>query len=111
MLPNNHLGLCRVRVAGSRRENMKEKAELQQQERLWQEIKASREASAKVAEARAEALLKAEQAAAPPPLHTYISAPSATQPPPTLAAHALHSALRVATPSCPPASRAATHCC
>eukprot|EP00908_Phaeocystis_cordata_P001217 Transcript_11305.p1 GENE.Transcript_11305~~Transcript_11305.p1 ORF type:complete len:652 (+),score=120.80 Transcript_11305:341-2296(+) len=64
MLPNNHLGLCQVRVAGTRRENMKEKAELQQQEQLWQEIKSSREASAKVAEARAEALLKAEQAGA-----------------------------------------------
>ena len=62
MLPNNHLGLCQVRVCGSRREHMKEKAELQQQEQLWQEIKSSREANVKVAEARSEALLKAEQA-------------------------------------------------
>lgn len=62
MLLNNHLGLCQVKTVGSRRENMKEKAELQQQEQLWHEIKSSREASTKVAEARAEALLKTEQA-------------------------------------------------
>lgn len=61
-LPDNHLGLCQVRVEGSRREQMKEKAELQRQEQLWQEIKSSREASVKVAEARSEALLKAEKA-------------------------------------------------
>ena len=61
MLLNNHLGLCQVKTVGSRRENMKEKAELQQQEQLWHEIKSSREASTKVAEARAEALLRTEQ--------------------------------------------------
>ena len=61
MLLNNHMGLCQVKTVGSRRESMKEKAELQQQEQLWHEIKSSREASTKVAEARAEALLKTEQ--------------------------------------------------
>ena len=64
MLLNNHLGLCQVKTVGSRRENMKEKAELQQQEQLWHEIKSSREASTKVAEARAEALLRTEQSGA-----------------------------------------------
>ena len=48
-----------MRVAGTRRAHMKEKAELLQQEQLWQEITTSREASVKVAEARAEALLRA----------------------------------------------------
>ena len=70
MLRNNHLGLCQVRTVGTRRENMKEKAELQQQEQLWHEIKSSREASTKVAEARAEALLKTEQVPTRPALLT-----------------------------------------
>ncbi len=62
LLLNNHQGLCQVKTVGSRRDNMKEKAELQQQEQLWHAIKGTREASLKVAEARAEALLKTEQA-------------------------------------------------
>ena len=70
MLLNNHMGLCQVKTVGSRRENMKEKAELQQQEQLWHEIKSSREASTKVAEARAEALLRTEQAPTRPTLLT-----------------------------------------
>ena len=41
-LPNNHLGLCQIRVEGTRRSSMKEKAELQNQEQLWQEIKSRR---------------------------------------------------------------------
>mmetsp|Transcript_25214 Transcript_25214/g.83911 ORF Transcript_25214/g.83911 Transcript_25214/m.83911 type:complete len:184 (+) Transcript_25214:242-793(+) len=63
-LPNNHLGLCQIQVTCSRRTSMKEKAQLAQQEVLWQEIKMSRSASAKVALARANSLIAAEQAGA-----------------------------------------------
>jgi len=63
-LPNNHNGLCQVAVLGSRRESLKEKSLLVEQEALWHEIKSSRKANAKVALARADNLLKTEQAGA-----------------------------------------------
>ena len=84
-LPNNHLGLCQIRVEGTRRSSMKEKAELQNQEQLWQEIKSRKETRDHVDQARADALKRTEQvrsatAPVPPP------APLPSLPPPVLTA-------------------------
>ena len=78
-LPNNHLGLCQIRVEGTRRSSMKEKAELQNQEQLWQEIKSRKETRDHVDQARADALKRTEQVGSdrPPPR------PGRPAPPPT----------------------------
>lgn len=64
MLRNNHNGLCQIqpKVRGSRRASLQERAQMQQQQRLWQEITGKREVTTRLAQARARALREAEKA-------------------------------------------------
>ena len=48
MLPNNHGGLCQVRVKGSRRDAVRQKLEVQQQVQLYQQIQLSKESRQQV---------------------------------------------------------------
>ena len=81
-LPNNHLGLCQIRVEGTRRSSMKEKAELQNQEQLWQEIKSRKETRDHVDQARADALKRTEQVGSDRPAPTPAPFPPTPSPPP-----------------------------
>jgi len=59
-LPDGHMGLCQVKVQGSRRQAVKERAMVQEQLQRYHEIQTSKEIQAQVAIARADVLKKAE---------------------------------------------------